>query len=949
MKHNKWLFLCLTLGSIFVTALMCSIPIYADGILQRMLIKDLENYERTTGKFPGEWNLTWQLNYNIDGPNRLEKFETFEKEKIDRWKNEIELPILSEKLRVIAGNTSILAMNRLDKKGNPVKIQAELWGIQGIEDQIEITHGRMFKEEAEGEYLEVIVSKNALKKLDILLDETYIGYSLLDVKNREEALQTGQFYPLKIVGVYEQKDNQDGYWQIGKDYLDTAFLLPYNTLQEKVFRERPNWFKTAQWSIAYDYHAMNIDQVEQLESIWKSQEKVLKESNDSTKFSMNALKIIETYTTKRESLLLTMWILIIPVMIMLIFYIFMISQLIVLGDKNEITQLKSRGASKTQIFSVYLIESLVISLVALLIGPFLGLAICRVLGLANGFLEFVGRKALDVHLDGAIYGYALIAQVIFITSMLIPSMVYSRASIVEHKRKEGQKNKKPFWKKVYLDIIFLALSAYGIYQYMRQQKILQLTQLEGSTLGIDPIIFIVSTLFVIGAALGFLRIYPWIIKIIFQIGKKRWNPICYATFTNVGRIGGQEQFIMLFMMMAMAIGIMNANQARTLNQNLENKIRYLIGADVVVQPTWVDLNNPDNYSLDGYVQTQELSKKEPRYVEPPFYEYEQLEGVEKATKVIVDEKSSLKLYGERKRGNVTVMGIETYGFGQTAWFDHKLLPTHINNYLNLMASETTAVLVSSNLKEEWDVKVGDVINIALSNGAVIDGVIYQFIDYWPTFNPVGADQKNHTLVVTNYQYLTNKAGLMPYNIWLRKQPGITDRQLVDSMQQKKLKIDHIAFSDNETVESKNDPFNMGMNGILTLGFIVIMIITTIGFIIYWILSIRSRTLQFGVLRAMGLKQQEVFAMIGMEQILLSLVAILVGIIIGGIGSELFVPLVQLVSSAKEQVPPLIVTAQRSDYYKIYIIAGSMLILGTGIVIHIIKKLKISQALKLGED
>lgn len=53
-----------------------------------------------------------------------------------------------------------------------------------------------------------------------------------------------------------------------------------------------------------------------------------------------------------------------------------------------------------------------------------------------------------------------------------------------------------------------------------------------------------------------------------------------------------------------------------------------------------------------------------------------------------------------------------------------------------------------------------------------------------------------------------------------------------------------------------------MNGALTLGFVVIMLMTVIGFLIYWIISIRSRTLQFGVLRAMGVTFREVIATLG---------------------------------------------------------------------------------------
>ena len=50
---------------------------------------------------------------------------------------------------------------------------------------------------------------------------------------------------------------------------------------------------------------------------------------------------------------------------------------------------------------------------------------------------------------------------------------------------------------------------------------------------------------------------------------------------------------------------------------------------------------------------------------------------------------------------VTLMGINTKDFGQTAWFeDSTLLPTHWYNYLNAISQNTSAVLVSTNFRRQ---------------------------------------------------------------------------------------------------------------------------------------------------------------------------------------------------------------------------------------------------------
>ena len=98
----------------------------------------------------------------------------------------------------------------------------------------------------------------------------------------------------------------------------------------------------------------------------------------------------------------------IPVVIMLIFYLFMVSQLNIESERNEIAMLKSRGASSWQIIRIYAYETLILGAGAAIIGPFVGLGLCGILGVSNGFLEFVNRPSLNAKLSLAAFAYAII-------------------------------------------------------------------------------------------------------------------------------------------------------------------------------------------------------------------------------------------------------------------------------------------------------------------------------------------------------------------------------------------------------------------------------------------------------------------------------------------------------------------------------------------------------------
>ena len=134
-----------------------------------------------------------------------------------------------------------------------------------------------------------------------------------------------------------------------------------------------------------------------------------------------------------------------------------------------------------------------------------------------------------------------------------------------------------------------------------------------------------------------------------------------------------------------------------------------------------------------------------------------------------------------------------------------------------------------------------------------------------------------------------------------------------------------------------------------MSFIVILILFAIGFLIYWILSIKSRELLFGVLRAMGMSRSEIIHMLINEQIFTGLFSIALGCAIGFAVSELFVPLIQISYSINNQVLPLELVTSSSDMIKLFAIIGITLVICMAILTRIVFSMKITQALKLGED
>ena len=202
-------------------------------------------------------------------------------------------------------------------------------------------------------------------------------------------------------------------------------------------------------------------------------------------------------------------------------------------------------------------------------------------------------------------------------------------------------------------------------------------------------------------------------------------------------------------------------------------------------------------------------------------------------------------------------------------------------------------------------------------------------------------------MVAHLRYIQNTWGITPYQIWMKAKDS-TDF-IYDFAAKSDVHFTTFRDSRAQLIELKNDPIFQGTNGILTLCFVVVLLLCAVGFLIYWILSIRSRTLLMGIFRAMGMTLGEIVGMLANEQVFISGVSIALGVAVGLIASKLYVPLVQLAYASTDTVLPLQIISDSGDMARLLCLVAAMVILCMVILGMLVKKIKISQALKLGED
>ena len=929
--HKKWMAISLLIGNILLVAIAVSHPMYQDASRNRMLTDEFTNYMKDNNAYP----MMIDVNGLIRKQNGLEETERI-RDFANTVADKFGVPEV-EKILFRSLVSSTATPTTLYNAGSK-EFKLVIGYMSDFDKHTEIVSGRMYSDEITSDgYIEAVISQSAMVDHNLL-----IGMEI-DMKTLKYAGKNK--VKIRIVGVYTNSSDNDNYW-----VNSPSFYTDHLMISSKIFDEGfMGVYTTANninehWYTMLDYSKLDTNRIDEIIAITDAAYE-----QDNTVYCKMAepayIGLLKDYAVKEKQISVTLLILQVPVIVLLCAFLFMISRQMLEMEENEIAILKSRGAGRLQIIRLYFFQSLFLSLISFIVGLPLGKFICRLLGTSSAFLEFSAGRSLNVRYSGEALLYGLAAVLISTFMTLLPVLKKSTSSIVNVKRRRSRQA-KPLWQKLFLDVIMLGVSIYGYYSFSSRENELLVQVLSGESL--DPIIFLSSSLFILGAGLFSLRLHSLLILVLFKLGKSKWKPASYTSFLQLIRTGGKQAFIMVFLVLTVAFGMFNTTIARTILANAEKNNDYNIGANVVLQEYW---RNNQVYASHDPSQNVELS-----YTEPDSGKYNDIPGVKTIAKVYKTSDATVTV--NKNENPITIMGINTKTFGETTDMDPKLMQYSYHQYLNVLSQNSDAVLVSMNFKEKLGVKIGDQITYTINDPIKTGtgtGIVYGFFDYWPGYNRnsivIASDgtskNEEHYMVVAHLSAIQEKVGVFPYQIWLNMD-GNTE-PVYDFINERGIKL--TSFTD--AVERKEaigrEALFQGTNGILTMSFITIRLICGIGYLIYWTLSIRSRELLFGIFRAMGMGKNEVIHMLVNEQVLTGVVAIIFGLVIGWISSRMFVPIIQIAYSATDRSLPLELITRNSDIIRLLVIIGIVFIACLAVLIKQVYNMKISQALKLGED
>lgn len=952
LKNRKWLNLCLLMGVALFIALFVCHSMFEKGAGNQILDRLFTDHATQQNEFPAQMSRegTYAVADYPDSQSVLDKLSGYEQ----KWTEYVDInKVSSQQLITLPGG-------RADTEFGGPNNYFTIGYLPGLSEYADVV-----KSQTGTATFECCISEKTMDHYGLVAGEK-IYLHVPDGSGKKEI-------SFVISQICSEKDINDPYWaKTLSDMGDVIFV------SQDVFDEMMQYYSEDNISysdfLMLDYRQINTENASLYDGYMEQFKDADKLYND------NIRDTLERFFTQQKTIKLMLWALELPCLVLLILFIRMISVQILSLEQNDILVLRSRGATKLQVFILYLQQSGIIAFAGCVLGIVLGYIMCRAAASTDGFLRFTAKDISTYKFVWQMLVYAVAAAVIMVLFITVPVWKKSKDAISERSSRGRISKKKPLWEKCFIDVILLALSAYLLYNYNKQKSTLAISVLENRS--IDPVMILDNSLFIFAAALLCVRLTGLIILLVDRLFKKHFSPAMYASFLQLKRTRYNQGFLAVFLIMTVAGGIFDANMARTMNSNMEQRIVYNVGCDAIYNE---DFRLRIQYNKNGSVNWM--------YDEPDFGKYESLknEGIcDGVTRVLEDERVDISA-GSGSVSDAYLMAINTKEFGETAKLqsdqNDDINDAHWFNYLNELAKEPDGVIISSNLAKALGLKVGDSLNysryvpeavdddqIYASENAKVCAIVKGFPGYerytYETDVEGNVTEQEKYLIVANYATVVEKFGMTPYSVWMNLSKGKTVDDIVgylggENSENSDSTADNLTDTQSEKVQSeiyrnitsaqklidenKNSATVQITNGMFTLSFILSLIVCSVGFLLYWVMTLKQRELQFGIYRAMGMRMREVKAMLLNEQIFLSFLPLLAGAGIGITATAMFVRLISIIYLPQKHNIGVNVYIYPSDMLELAGVLFVAVAVCYVVISRLLKSMKIAQALRLGED
>lgn len=848
-------------------------------------------------------------------------------------------------------------------------------------NHIKLLQGRL-PEATSGSTIEFVAVTQSQRALSLQLGKTFsLSYNLLNTFGKvamENALN------FRLVGIVAAAEADDPYWH-GETFVPTSQVPPGNltdvetipvltsnselmnrldTLSLVPGQQHQDWRwgipPDLYWYYPIDSSRMDINHLSTSVNEMSGLLDSLSASPDAPPYvtgitatgSVNALL---NYASRVTVVLLPMTCLAYLIAGLVLFFVLLMSDVLVERQTGAITLLRSRGASARQVLGALLGQSASLGVLAFVAGPLL--AILLVLGLASLTLPAGSRSALELLTGNPLaVAQGQLERAGLVVGIAVLGMGWSlwqalRTTILVVRRESARSTRQPFWQRYKLDMgaAVVALVGFGFSLYIGSPGVLDVR----TRVLILPLTSLVGTLFLLlGMLLVLLRGLPGVLQRGERLAARHRGAAPMLALAQMARAPRQALRMTLLLALAVSFALFTLIFQQTEAQRLVDSITYQVGSDF-------------SGTIPGVLADNDLNAQQ------AFYR-----GIKGVTSVTLG--TSVSMEGGSNQVLITLNAMDSSTYARTMYWTAQNGSQSISALMaQLRAGQAEAekkhvipAILDDAAVQSLGVSTGQQFVLA-DTSRPTNFVVMAIVHYLPTIYDTasggGADttipQGGVLVDFSTYSDVTlavNEEGVSATNVWLRTDSQPTDLAGVRSI----LLAGLYALDNGEDRRAllhslETDPLYLTIVGVLTIGATVVLFFGLVGnFLVAW-WNARIRRINFAILRALGCEPGLIARVLLWEQGIVYGAGLLLGVLLSVVFSLFVLPVfvfspVSGASSAEtfylvQTVPSIQVSM--SVWSVVGLLVGIALIcaLALGLMQRVVIRPQLGQILRLDED
>ncbi len=435
-------------------------------------------------------------------------------------------------------------------------------------------------------------------------DEPFVFEGLLDSESAEifglevgDTISVEPFWDsfratadVRVSGLYQRSDPEAPFWAIhDTEFIDRTatldfarFIVPEETFIQALGSAFPNMGSEYVWLLDTAPERIHATDTGSVRSALNNGEATLRPVLDGFRIETELETRLGNFEVDLFFNRIPMLIVLALVAAVSLYYAGMVAAALLATQRSEIALMRSRGATRTQIFGVYVIEAGITAVLALILGPIISMAVVSAIGTVPVFEDLNTSAALPVQFTRNVFLVSLIGAAFGMFALLIPAFRATGLTVLGERRNRSRPGRLNVIQRYYLDLGFLGLVAALFWQLSRQGSFVA-TDVFGET-SVNNLTLAIPALLVLIAGVALLRIFPVVADGIAKLLATRVGSaiVPSAMFLGIRQLSrnpaGQARFSLLLVLVS-SLGVFAATFASTLERSAEEQVLYETGAE----------------------------------------------------------------------------------------------------------------------------------------------------------------------------------------------------------------------------------------------------------------------------------------------------------------------------------------------------------------------------------